>query len=57
MPADFTPKTLECIDCKQPFEFSPGEQKFFAEKQLNDPKRCKPCRQENRAKKEAGGGR
>jgi hypothetical protein len=57
MPADFELKTLQCIDCKQPFDFTPGEQKFFAEKRLSDPKRCKECRAVKRAEKEAQGGR
>lgn len=37
--------TLQCADCGQNFEFTVGEQEFYAEKGLvNTPKRCQPCR-------------
>lgn len=36
---------ITCVDCGQPFEFTDGEQKWFAEKGYAKPKRCKACRQ------------
>lgn len=36
--------TLNCCDCKLDFSFSDGEQRFFAERQLAPPRRCKACR-------------
>jgi hypothetical protein len=38
-------QTLNCRDCKQPFVFTEGEQRFFAEKGFNPPARCKGCRE------------
>jgi hypothetical protein len=49
------PKTLVCVDCKQDFEFTDGEEQFFREKFGDDfqvPKRCKPCRQANKERKQ-----
>lgn len=41
----FEPKQLKCCDCDIAFEFSAGEQEFFAARNLvNDPKRCASCR-------------
>ncbi len=37
-------KTLVCQDCGKDFEFSDEEQKFFADKGFEDPKRCQDCR-------------
>lgn len=37
--------SLTCIDCRQTFVWTAGEQQFFHQKQLsNSPKRCKPCK-------------
>ena len=45
-------KTLVCKECGKEFIFSAGEQEFFAEKGfVNEPQRCKPCRD---ARKNAG---
>ncbi|MDD4169001.1 MAG: zinc-ribbon domain containing protein [Desulfotomaculaceae bacterium] len=41
----FTSKVLQCKDCGQEFEFTAGEQEFFAEKGFtNEPSRCPSCR-------------
>ena len=41
----FTGKTLICKDCGREFEFTAGEQEFFAEKGFtNEPTRCPACR-------------
>lgn len=44
-------KTLKCHDCLKPFTFVVGEQKFFKDNGLDTPKRCKDCRNKNKAKK------
>lgn len=38
---------ITCCDCGNDFTFTEGEQKFFANNNLNIPKRCKKCRKEN----------
>lgn len=41
----FEDKVLVCRDCGKEFIFTGSEQEFFAEKGfVNEPKRCKPCR-------------
>ena len=40
----FEDKTLICADCGQEFIYTVGEQIFFSDKGLAEPKRCKPCR-------------
>lgn len=42
---------LECVQCKQPFTFTGGERKFYAEREFTPPKRCKPCREKHKAAK------
>lgn len=37
-------KTLVCVDCGKEFIFTEGEQTFYTEKGLHEPKRCKECR-------------
>ncbi|MBW4028693.1 MAG: hypothetical protein HIU93_15055 [Acidobacteria bacterium] len=45
MPAEFIDRLLVCVDCRDSFVFTAGEQIFFLDKQFkNDPKRCKPCK-------------
>lgn len=39
---------LECSDCLNTFVWTAGEQAFYAELQLQRPKRCKACRLEKR---------
>ena len=42
---------LKCKDCGEEFVITEGEQKFYKERNLNLPKRCKNCRQKrNQAK-------
>lgn len=45
---EYTDKTIVCKDCGKEFVFSAGEQKFYAEKELNEPVRCKECRQKRK---------
>jgi len=41
----FEDKSLSCCDCGKQFNFSAGEQEFFAAKNLkNEPRRCPDCR-------------
>ena len=42
-------KTLVCVDCGTPFEFTTGEQSFFWSKGLTQPRRCKVCREKRKA--------
>lgn len=44
-------RTLNCVDCHNDFSFTVGEQQFFRDKGLkNEPKRCKPCKQQKAAR-------
>lgn len=45
-------KELKCADCGKPFPFTEGEQRFYAEKQYTEPKRCKPCREAKKAERQ-----
>lgn len=50
-------KKIICCDCGNEFDFTPRDQKFFAEKGFQDPKRCKSCRfkkKQQRAEQEGG---
>jgi CxxC-x17-CxxC domain-containing protein len=39
-------RVIPCVDCRQDFIWTAGEQVFFRDKGLsNPPKRCKPCKQ------------
>jgi len=43
---DFADRIIVCVDCKQDFVWTSGEQIFFRDKGLqNPPKRCKACKQ------------
>jgi hypothetical protein len=46
---------LTCVECKNSFEFSEGEQKYYSEKNFTPPKRCKPCRDRRKALGNNGG--
>lgn len=50
MAEEFVDKTLKCADCGKEFTFTAGEQAFYAEKGLHEPKHCPDCR---KARKEA----
>jgi CxxC-x17-CxxC domain-containing protein len=51
----YTDETLNCVDCRRPFQFTANEQAFFASKAFtNKPSRCGDCRA---ARKSADGGR
>ncbi len=42
-------RDLTCVQCGQPFAFTGGEQDYYVQNHLQDPKRCKPCRGARRA--------
>jgi hypothetical protein len=47
----FVDRILYCKECREPFVFTVGEQRFFASKNFtNEPKRCKNCRTERHAR-------
>jgi len=49
---DLQDKTLTCKECSKEFVWSAGEQKFYADKGLqNPPGRCPDCRKSIREKK------
>lgn len=52
----FEDQDLECMDCRQTFVFTAGEQTFFQEKGFTPPKRCKPCRDAKKQQKASSGG-
>lgn len=45
-------QTINCIDCKKDFQFTEGEARFFQDRGLKRPRRCKECRT---ARKQGGG--
>jgi hypothetical protein len=44
----FTAITKTCKECSEPFELSPQDQQWFESKELHQPTRCKPCRQQRK---------
>jgi CxxC-x17-CxxC domain-containing protein len=56
---DFQDRPLQCLDCKNEFIFTAGEQEFYERKGFKEiPKRCKPCRDARKTRRgpEATGG-
>jgi CxxC-x17-CxxC domain-containing protein len=46
----FTDRTITCTDCGNEFEFSAGEQEFYAQRGFSEaPKRCPSCRAARKA--------
>ncbi len=54
--AEYEDMEIICADCKKPFVFEAGEQRFYAERDFTPPKRCKGCRDERKARRNGGGG-
>jgi CxxC-x17-CxxC domain-containing protein len=53
----YSDETLTCVDCRNPFSFTAGEQEFFAAKGFqNKPNRCPDCRAARKAQRGASGG-
>lgn len=51
----FENKTLQCVDCKSSFIWTASEQEYFADRNYQQPKRCKMCREMRRKEKEGAG--
>jgi CxxC-x17-CxxC domain-containing protein len=47
-------RTITCADCGADFLFSERDQSFYAERGLSEPKRCKPCRDQRKARRTEG---
>lgn len=45
-----TDREITCEDCGKTFIFSVGEQQFYKERHLREPKRCKECAKKRRMK-------
>jgi hypothetical protein len=45
---------LTCIDCRQSFEWTYGEQRFYRENKLHQPTHCPSCRELRRHARDAG---
>lgn len=43
-------KTLICVECGKPFVWTARDQEFYAENNYKQPKRCKACREINKAR-------
>jgi len=41
-------KVLICKRCGNTFDFTEGEQEFYTDRGLNEPKRCPECRDRNK---------
>ncbi len=51
---EFGDTAIPCIDCKEDFIWTAGEQAFFRDKDLkNPPKRCKECKKAKNLRLEA----
>lgn len=46
-------KTIQCTDCGTEVTITVGEQKFYADKGFQEPKRCKPCREKKKIERQA----
>ncbi len=54
---EFHDRQLTCLDCNQQFTFTAGEQEFYERKGFKEePKRCKPCRDLRKVRRDGGGG-
>jgi CxxC-x17-CxxC domain-containing protein len=54
---EFQDKSLNCVDCGDPFIWTAGEQLFFADKNFkNEPKRCKSCKTKRASRPSGAGG-
>src|SRR5260221_14193679 len=50
---EFQDRPLHCIDCRQEFIFTAGEQEFYERKGFKEiPKRCKPCREQRKLRRD-----
>ena len=50
---EFKDIEITCVGCGKTFVFTIGEQEFFAEMKFeNAPRRCKPCRIKEKARRD-----
>jgi CxxC-x17-CxxC domain-containing protein len=47
---------MTCRECGNTFNFSEGEQEFYAQKGFGEPSRCPDCRAAKKAARNSGGG-
>lgn len=48
-------KKLLCCECNAAFLFTGGEQKFYEDHNLSEPKRCPKCRKQNKKRNKTTG--
>lgn len=54
---EFQDRVLQCVECRQDFTFTAGEQEFYERKGFKEiPKRCKPCREARKTRRADDGG-
>src|SRR5262249_52281921 len=52
---EFQDRAIQCVDCKQDFIFTAGEQEFYERKGFREqPKRCKACREQRKNRRSEG---
>lgn len=49
-------KQIKCADCQREFTLTAGEQDFYQQRGMSEPKRCKECREARKAERDGGGG-
>jgi CxxC-x17-CxxC domain-containing protein len=54
---DHSDRELVCASCGQRFLFSGGEQAYYSQNGLQEPRRCKPCRAQRKTQGASGGER
>lgn len=47
--------SINCLDCRQSFDYTERDQEFYATNGWTPPKRCRACRQDRKAQRDAGG--
>lgn len=47
---NFQDKLITCADCTREFLWSAGEQEYYADREMTQPKRCKDCRAKRKAR-------
>lgn len=45
-------KKIKCKVCGNEFEFTVGQQEFFASHNLSEPKKCKTCKEKEKQEKD-----
>jgi hypothetical protein len=48
-------KAITCGNCGQTFTLGSGEQEFYQQRGLSEPKRCGTCRGQGKASRDSGG--